>query len=147
MKLQTTYSRLVEIGIAAAVLVFVAAFVSAGGGRQAPKVIVYKGPTCMCCTVWTQQLTEHGFEVEVDESRDLAAVMSENGVPAELTSCHIALVDRYIVVGHVPVAEIERLLKERPDIAGIAVPGTAAESDYDVLAFDRAGKVWVYTSY
>lgn len=147
MKPKPTYSRLVELGAAAAILLFVTGSVPAGLWRQGPKVVVYKGPDCMCCTVWTQDLAEQGFDIEVDESRDLSELMSEHGVPAELASCHIALVGEYVVVGHVPIAEIERLLKEKPDLAGIAVPGMATESGYDVLAFDRAGKIWVYASY
>ena len=89
---------------------------------------------------------------------DLTAVKTQYQVPLALQSCHTAVVDGYIIEGHVPVAEIDRLLNERPDVAGLAVPGMpvgspgmvvegAADEPYDVIAFDKAGNTELYASY
>ena len=90
---------------------------------------------------------------------DPAAVKAHYQVPPELQSCHTAIVDGYIIEGHVPVAEIQRLLKERPtEIVGLAVPGMPVGSPgmevpggkkdpFDVVAFDRKGKTRVFASY
>lgn len=101
---------------------------------------------------------EHGFAVDVKDLADLAAVKRQYHVPAALQSCHTAIVDGYIVEGHVSVAEIERLLAERPEVVGIAVPGMpigspgmdvagASAQAYDVIAWDQAGKTEIYASY
>lgn len=103
-------------------------------------------------------LKEHGFAVEAEDVADLAAVKAEHQVPVALQSCHTAIVDGYIVEGHVPVAEINRLLSERPNIAGIAVPGMPigspgmevdgyAPEPFDVISFDEAGRTQIFASY
>ncbi len=103
-------------------------------------------------------MEENGYDVQVADVQDLNAVKNQYQVPLELQSCHTAIVDGYIIEGHVPVAEIERLLAERPDIAGLAVPGMpigspgmespgAADQPYDVIAFDKSGKTEVFASY
>ena len=103
-------------------------------------------------------MRDHQHTVLVENVTDLDAVKEEQGVPRELRSCHTAIVDGYIIEGHVPVAEIERLLEERPDIAGLAVPGMpvgspgmevdgAADQPYDVIAFDKEGQSQIYASY
>ena len=100
----------------------------------------------------------NGFTVEVENVPDLATLKTRYQVPPGLQSCHTAIVDGYIIEGHVPVTEIERLLTERPDIAGLAVPGMpigspGMESDgdalqpYDVIAFDKSGGAEVFASY
>ena len=103
-------------------------------------------------------MEDNGYAVKVEDVQDLATVKSQYQVPALLQSCHTAIVDGYIIEGHVPVAEVQRLLDERPDIAGLAVPGMpigspgmeveGAESQpYDVIAFDAAGDWHIYASY
>ncbi len=103
-------------------------------------------------------MRDNGFTVKVEDTDNLAAVKERYGVPPDLQSCHTAIVDGYIVEGHVPAADVERMLKERPAIAGIAVPGMpigapgmevegAAPQAYDVIAFDKDGKTEVYASY
>ena len=90
--------------------------------------------------------------------QNLATVKNSNQVPAELQSCHTAIVDGYIVEGHVPIAEIERLVNEKPDIIGLAVPGMpvgspgmevdgAAPQPFNVIAFDKSGNTEIYASY
>ena len=103
-------------------------------------------------------MEENGFTVRVEDVNDLNAVKKSHQIPAQLQSCHTAIVDGYIIEGHVPASDIERLLTERPDIAGLAVPGMpvgspgmevegAADQPFDVLAFDKSGQVQVFASY
>ncbi len=103
-------------------------------------------------------MEENGYTVEVEDVQDLTAIKSEYKVPLQFQSCHTAIVDGYIIEGHVPVAAIERLLSERPDIIGLAVPGMPIGSPgmevegydpqpYDVIAFDKSGNGEVFASY
>lgn len=101
---------------------------------------------------------EHGFAVESTDLYDLAPVKAEHHVPPALQSCHTAIVDGYVIEGHVPAAEIERVLAERPDIVGIGVAGMpigspgmevqgAAAQPFDVIAWDKNGQTQVFASY
>jgi hypothetical protein len=108
---------------------------------------VYKTPTCGCCTKWIDHLRDAGFDVEATDMPDLTALKAMNGVPNGLTSCHTAMVEGYVIEGHVPASDITKLLAERPKIAGLAVPGMPMGSpgmehpdpsrheSFDVLAF------------
>ena len=98
--------------------------------------------------MWVAHLEENGFTVKATDVQDLNAVKRRMGVPGPAMSCHTALVDGYVVEGHVPAVDLKRLLDERPPIAGIAVPGMPQGSPgmegpnpqpYDVIAFDEAG--------
>lgn len=113
------------------------------------KLTVYKTPTCGCCGKWVDHLREAGFAVATVDLPDLTAVKAKNGVPPELASCHTAVVDGYVVEGHVPAADVLRLLDERPAVAGLAVPGMPIGSPgmegsrperYTVYAFDSSGQ-------
>ena len=84
---------------------------------------LYKNPECGCCENYAAYLRKNGFEVEVIPSYDLAEISSKAGVPPEYEGCHTAFIEGYVVDGHVPMKAIEKLLKERPAIAGIALPG------------------------
>lgn len=103
-------------------------------------------------------MEENGYIVTVEDIQNSAVMQARYQVPVELQSCHIAIVDGYIIEGHVSIAEIERLLIERPDIVGLSVPGMpigspgmevegAALQPYHVIAFDETGKTEVYASY
>jgi hypothetical protein len=125
----------------------------------APTLEVYKSPTCGCCSKWVDHATQAGFKVKVADLSDQAldALKQKHGIPRTAQSCHTALVDGYVIEGHVPVAEVQRLLKERPAVAGIAVggmpigspgmevPGQRAQT-YNVVTFDKAGAVKVYST-
>jgi hypothetical protein len=123
----------------------------------APAVEVFKTPTCGCCGKWVEHLRANGFAVKVTDLGDLTAVKSKHGIPARLQSCHTATVDGYVVEGHVPAQDVKRLLKERPRVTGIAVPGMPIGSPgmevngvvhpYDVIAFDRQGGARVFASH
>ena len=120
----------------------------------APKITVFKDANCGCCKSWVEHLREHAFEVVAKDTPDVAAVKRTGRVPERLYSCHTAFVDGYVIEGHVPAADIQRLLKEKPKVAGIAVPGMPAGSPgmevpgrvdrYDVVAFNRDGSTRVF---
>ncbi len=103
-------------------------------------------------------MKRNGYAAKVENVQDLAAVKTRYQVPVELQSCHTAIVDGYVIEGHVPIAEIERLLTERPDIVGLAVPGMpvgspgmevegAAPQPYKVISFDKSGRAEIFASY
>jgi len=88
-----------------------------------PVVAVYKTPWCGCCKLWVEHLRKAGFTVEVHEVEDLEAEKDRMGVPADKRSCHTAQVAGYYVEGHVPAADIKRLLKDKPKAEGLVLPG------------------------
>jgi hypothetical protein len=118
--------------------------------------VVYKTPTCGCCSLWVEHLRKNGFQVEVHDvsAAQVRAISQSAGLADEHTSCHTAKIGNYIVEGHVPAADIQKMLKEKPAIAGIAAPGMPMGSPgmeqggradaYDVLAFTKDGKTSVY---
>ncbi len=87
------------------------------------KVEVYKSPTCGCCTEWVSYMKRNGFDVVVHEVRDVMPYRDRYGVPDAMSSCHTALVGGYVIEGHVPAADVRRLLRDKPKATGIAVPG------------------------
>ena len=89
---------------------------------------LHKNPECSCCDEHARYLGKNGFEVTVIEDEQLTAFKAKHGVPASLEGCHTTLIDGYVVEGHVPVSAIHRLLRERPKLRGIAVPGMPAGS-------------------
>jgi hypothetical protein len=128
---------------------------------QAPAawVEVWKSPTCGCCQDWIVHLEAHGFRVKAHDLGNTAARVRLK-VPAHLGSCHTALVGGYAIEGHVPAADVRRLLKERPDAIGLAVPGMPLGSPgmdgpaygnrqdpHDVLLIARDGSTRVFNSY
>ena len=84
---------------------------------------MFRHPGCGCCLAWVKHLTDAGHEVVIRNTEQMAEVKARVGVPAAAQSCHTAIVEGYVIEGHVPVADIERLLAERPDAIGLAVPG------------------------
>lgn len=144
---------------ASAVLLVGAAVLFGARSMEAdgPVVRVVKSPTCGCCAEWVEHLEENGFTVEVEDTRNVGAAKARLGVPGELSSCHTAQVGGYVVEGHVPAAEIRRLLERGPEgVKGLAVPGMPAGSPgmegpppvrYDVVAFDGSGGRSVWASY
>ena len=91
--------------------------------QQSIPVTLYKNPQCGCCENYAAYLRENGFTVDVKPTNDLAQISHEAGVPEEFEGCHTAFIDGYVVDGHVPIAVIQKLLSERPAIAGITLSG------------------------
>lgn len=123
-------------------------------GPDAPTLTVYKSPTCGCCAMWAEHMEAAGFTVVTEDRDDMAAVKDSLGVPGDLASCHTGVVGGYVVEGHVPAEQVARMLAERPDLLGLAVPGMPIGSPgmemgdrrdpYDVLMVDAGGEAAVY---
>jgi|SRR5688572_23182218 hypothetical protein len=120
------------------------------------QVNVYKTRTCGCCSKWVEHLKTNGLVTQVTEVPSTAEYRKQYGVPEKLQSCHTATVGGYTIEGHVPAADIQRLLKERPKAKGLAVPGMpmgspgmegARRDAYSVLLFESDGRVSVYQKY
>jgi hypothetical protein len=110
-----------------------------------PTMMVYKSPTCGCCGAWIEHVEAAGMRVAVQNMDDITLAKTRLGVPRELWSCHTALVEDYVIEGHVPVADIRRLLAERPDVRGIAVPGMPAGSPgMEIPGYSEAYAVYAF---
>jgi hypothetical protein len=111
------------------ILALVTAFLTTGVFAQAstlPLVEVYKSPYCGCCGEWVAHLQKAGFSVEVHEVADVSALRERLGISDEHASCHSAKVGGYVLEGHVPADDVKRLLREKPQAVGLAVPGMPA---------------------
>lgn len=129
---------------------------SNAASSDATEVVVYKSPTCGCCHKWEDHLRANGFKVTSRPTDDMQTIKKEQGVPSDLSSCHTAVVGGYVVEGHVPAATLQKLLKEKPAVAGIAVPGMPIGSPgmeghivekYDVISYDSSGTRKVFASH
>ncbi len=143
--------------VIAIVAAFAAAAAAAGvtrkGGAQGPVMVVYKSPTCGCCTSWVTHVKKAGFRVEIHDTINVQPIKDRWGVPADMISCHTAQVEGYTIEGHVPADLIQRLLTERPAVVGIATPGMPIGSPgmeggepepYDVMTFDKEGRTALF---
>ena len=102
---------------------------NSGRASSLPRLVVYRNPGCGCCEGWVQHMKAAGFAVTIEDDPNLDARRASLNIPAELASCHIALADGYAFEGHIPSADVVRLLKERPSGAiGLVVPGMPAGS-------------------
>ena len=121
-------------------------------------ITVYKDPSCGCCENWVKHLRASGFAPEVHDRADMSALKDSLGVPSALRSCHTAVIERYVIEGHVPAADVKRLLATKPSkTIGLAVPGMPAGSPgmemgpradrYDVIAFGPAGATRVFAAH
>jgi hypothetical protein len=150
--------RLLFVAVFSGVLAAPSPIVSAQSSGQ-PVMEVYKSPTCGCCSKWVEHVRQHGFTARVTDLTDQAldTLKKKHGVPRTAQSCHTALVGGYAIEGHVPAAEVKRLLKEKPAVAGIAVAGMPLGSPgmevpgrsqpYNVITFDKKGDSRVFGSY
>jgi hypothetical protein len=119
----------------------------------ATDIAVYKSPTCGCCSKWVRHLEANGFSVKAYDVQNVNSYKDRYGVPVPLGACHTAVVEGYVIEGHVPAADIKRLLADRPKLKGLAVPGMPAGSpgmegptteNYEVLGFDAQGQTSVF---
>jgi hypothetical protein len=120
-------------------------------------VVVNRSPTCSCCGKWIEHLKQNNFNVKDVVSDDVQAVKNKYGVTQELASCHTAIVNGYVVEGHVPANDIRTLLKNKPDVVGITVPGMPSgtpgmemggrKDAYQVISFDKKNQHQVFNSY
>lgn len=124
-----------------------------------PVIHVMKDPNCGCCTAWMQVLEDAGFKMTSEPSlgAELIQYKLQNGIPQNMMSCHTARIDGYLIEGHVPVADIRRLLKDKPDAVDLAVPGMpygspgmgpeAKREAYDVHLIGQDGSTGVFSRY
>lgn len=153
--MKTHHRRHVLAALAGAVLTAPLAAAS----RSKPLVEVWKSPTCGCCKDWIAHLEANGFAVKVNEVGN-TGMRGRLGIPTQLGSCHTALVGGYAIEGHVPARDIQRLLAERPQAVGLAVPGMPIGSPgmdgpeyggrrdrYDVLLVRKDGSSAVFATY
>jgi hypothetical protein len=129
----------------------------AGGAKasQLPTVVVWKDPSCGCCGRWISHIRQSGFEVSLSETSGMPAIKAGLGVPKALQSCHTATVGGYVIEGHVPADDIIRLIKERPPVKGLAVPGMPQSAPgmdqpgqrYTVLKFGDIGGNGVFAEH
>jgi hypothetical protein len=121
----------------------------------ATRITVYKDPQCGCCTNWNAAMRKAGFEIDVRDTPNIAAIKSSLGVPTALASCHTGVVAGYLFEGHVPPDLVQKVLRERPALVGLFVPGMPSGSPgmespsperYDVIALGRDQRQSVYAS-
>lgn len=129
------------------------------GAEARPGLHVLKDPNCGCCSAWVEILQSEGFDVTVEESLGtaLAQYKRDNCIPQGMGSCHTGRIAGYMIEGHVPAADIRRLIEERPDAVGLTVPGMPYGSPgmgpedkreaYDVFLIRRDGSTEVFSSY
>ena len=120
-------------------------------------ILVYKNPHCGCCTEWVKYLEGRGYNVSIEDTRDVYAVKKLLGVPEHLAACHTAVIDGYVVEGHITHRDIRRLLLFRPDVIGIAVPGMPTgtpgmesgdtKEPYNVISFDKEGNEQIFVEH
>jgi hypothetical protein len=118
--------------------------------------LVYKTPTCGCCTVYSQYLKSEGVTTETKDLDDLTQIKEQYGIPQELLSCHTSVFGDYVVEGHIPLEVVDKLLTEKPDIKGIALPGMPSGSpgmpgpkvgEWTIYALHHDGTTSVYMKY
>lgn len=124
--------------------------------KHPPSITVYHSPSCGCCKDWIAHLKTHNFTVIDKPMDDVTPIKREHGLPPALESCHTALVDGYVIEGHVPADDIKRLLKTKPAIAGLSVPEmphgtpgmeTGRKDPFQVISFDQQGSTAVFNAY
>lgn len=126
------------------------------GNAQAEEIIVYKSPACGCCNKWVEHLQDNGFTVRTRDQNNMNPIKKQFAISRPLQSCHTATIDGYVIEGHVPANDIRQLLRDRPDIKGLTVPGMPMGSPgmeghrvdrYAVIAIDRKDNLTVFSQY
>ena len=120
-------------------------------------IVVYRSPTCECCGKWLEHMKKNNFNVKDIVTDDVQAIKNKYGVPEAMASCHTAIVGGYVIEGHVPANDIMKLLKTKPKIVGIAVPGMPSgtpgmemgdrKDSYNVMSFDKENHYEIFNSY
>ena len=150
--------KVLNIFLAIALLVFNAGIKAETLSADKPiDIVVYRSPTCECCGRWLEHLKKNSFNVKDIVTDDVQAIKNKYGVSEAMASCHTAIVDGYVIEGHVPANDIMKLLKNKPKIVGIAVPGMPSgtpgmemgdrKDAYNVMSFDKENHYEVFSSY
>jgi hypothetical protein len=168
MKRRLFTSRLLAFGLVTASVVVTACSVAQSPQAQTVAAVaepvamtseltVFRSPTCGCCHQWIEHMEAAGFTVNDHVTEDMTTIKEQYGIPTNLASCHTAVVDGYVVEGHIPAADVQRLLVEKSAVAGIAVPGMPIGSPgmesgdyvepYTVFSFTESGKAAVFAEH
>jgi len=143
------YIKLLAVYLVAGVIIWLATVTGAEAAPEALKITVHRDPYCSCCGGWIEHLTAQGFQPTNVVTPDMSALKQQYGVTNDLASCHTAVINGYVIEGHVPADDIKRLVAEKLDVAGIAVPGMPVgtpgmesgnvREPFTVLSFDEQG--------
>jgi hypothetical protein len=148
-----------RLGAGAAALTLLPGSLAArAGSADLPLMTIYKSETCLCCEKWVDHVKAAGFKTSVHNRDPVEPLKDELAIPRHVRSCHTAQVGGYLIEGHVPAADIKRLLKEKPKLMGLAVPGMPVGTPgmdqpgipaepYHVVAFQKVGTTSVYAKY
>ena len=170
MRLLLSKSKAFALGLAATSLVLASCAATQETGMTASpekiasaeaalvsEITVFRSPTCGCCGKWIEHAEAAGFQVKDEITEDMSAIKQQYGVPQSLTSCHTTIVGDYVVEGHIPAEDVQRLLTEKPDVAGIAVPGMPIGSPgmesgdytepYTVFSFTESGETATFAEH
>jgi hypothetical protein len=143
--------KVLSIFLATGLLVFNAGIMAETVKAGKPvDIVVYRSPSCECCGKWLEHLKKNNFNVKDIVTEDVQAIKNKSGVSAAMASCHTAIVDGYVIEGHVPANDIMNLLKTKPKIVGISVPGMPKgtpgmemgdrKDSYKVMSFDKENR-------
>jgi len=121
------------------------------------EITVYRSPSCGCCGQWISHIEKHGFEVKDIKTDDMETIKRQNNLPSELASCHTAIIDGYVMEGHIPADDIKRFLSQKSTMKGLAVPNMPIGSPgmvsnnikqpFAVLSFNNQGDIAVFNEY
>ena len=122
-----------------------------------PQMTVYKSPTCGCCSKWIKHMEENGFQIKAVDVLEMNIVKEKYGINRELASCHTAVIEGYVIEGHVPAFDVKRLLSEKPEVLGLSVPGMPVGTPgmemgdrvdrYSVIAIGKDGDAEIFNQY
>lgn len=134
--------RMMRIAFAGVVMLLATGAIA----QETPELHIYRDPGCGCCELWAEAFSRAGYATKLEERDDMPDIKMSFGVPDAMRACHTAEIEGYFVEGHVPIEAVAKLLSERPDVAGLAVPGMPSGSlgmgddpaaRYDVYAVSR----------
>ncbi|KAF3890220.1 MULTISPECIES: DUF411 domain-containing protein [Nostocales] len=121
------------------------------------EITVYRSPSCGCCGSWVKHMQKHGFQIKDIKTDEIEAIKQKYNLPQELASCHTAIIDGYVMEGHIPANDIKRFLQQKPTLAGLAVPGMPVgtpgmevgnkKQPFAVVAFNNKGEVKLFQEY
>ncbi|MEA5564233.1 DUF411 domain-containing protein [Anabaena sp. UHCC 0399] len=125
---------------------------------QTREVKVYRSPACTCCGNWIKHIQKHGFKIQADiKTDDMEAIKQKYNLPPDLASCHTAIIDGYVMEGHIPADDIKLFLQQQPQLAGLAVPGMTigtpgmesgnTKQPFAVMEFNHQGEVQIFKKY